>query len=61
MHPNDRVAYDQLADAAPLPWAPNLFRVQRDIVQPALEAAVLTNRDAHAALEDARADARRRL
>jgi sn-glycerol 3-phosphate transport system substrate-binding protein len=58
-HPNDRVAYDQLAAAAPLPWAPNLFRVQRDVVQPALEAAVLANRDAHEVMEEARAEARR--
>jgi sn-glycerol 3-phosphate transport system substrate-binding protein len=58
-HPNDRVAYDQLAYAQPLPWAPGLFRVQRDIVQPALEDAVLANRDAHIVLTDARAEAQR--
>lgn len=59
-HPNDRVAYDQLADADPWPWAPTLFRIQRDVVEPRLEDAVLTNKDAHAVLEDARAAAARR-
>lgn len=53
-HPNDRVAMDQLAFAAPWPWAKNLFRVQREAVQPRLEAAVLGGRDARATLEDAR-------
>ncbi len=28
--PNDRVAVDQLAHAAPWPWSPELFRVQRE-------------------------------
>jgi sn-glycerol 3-phosphate transport system substrate-binding protein len=58
-HPNDRVAYRQLQDAYAWPWAPNLFRIQRDVVEPRLEDAVLTRRDAHAVLEDARAAARR--
>jgi sn-glycerol 3-phosphate transport system substrate-binding protein len=40
-HPNDRVAYDQLADVEPWPWAPELFRIERDIVEPRLEDAVL--------------------
>ena len=58
-HPNDRVAYDQLADAEPFPWAPELFRVERDIVEPRLEEAVLTNRDAHAVMAEAREEAAR--
>src|SRR5579859_5512604 len=46
-HPNDRVAYDQLAQVTPWPWAAELFRVERDIVEPRLQDAVLTGRDAH--------------
>lgn len=58
-HPNDRVAYDQLADVDPWPWAPELFRIERDVVEPRLEDAVLTGRDAHALMDEARDDARR--
>jgi len=57
-HPNDRVAYDQLRDVAPWPWIPELFRVERDIVEPILEEAVLTGRDAGQAMDQARRDAR---
>ena len=57
-HPNDRVALDQLKDAQPWPWAPNLFRIERDVVEPKLEDAVLSNRDAHVALDEARLEAR---
>jgi sn-glycerol 3-phosphate transport system substrate-binding protein len=57
-HPNDRVALDQLRDAQPWPWAPNLFRIERDVVEPKLEDAVLANRDAHVALDEAREEAR---
>jgi sn-glycerol 3-phosphate transport system substrate-binding protein len=53
-HPNDRVAIDQLVAAQPWPWAPTLFRIQREAVQPRLEDAVLGDRDAAAALADAR-------
>jgi sn-glycerol 3-phosphate transport system substrate-binding protein len=53
-HPNDHVAVAQLAAAEPWPWAPELFRVQREAVQPRLEEAVLARRDARAALEEAR-------
>jgi sn-glycerol 3-phosphate transport system substrate-binding protein len=53
-HPNDRVAVDQLAHAAPWPWAPELFRIQREAVQPRLEQAVLERRDARATLDEAR-------
>jgi sn-glycerol 3-phosphate transport system substrate-binding protein len=58
-HPNDRVAYDQLADADPWPWAPELFRLERDVVEPRLEEAVLTGRDAHETMREAREEARR--
>ncbi len=40
-HPNQRVALDQLKFAEPWPWSTRLFRVQREIVQPRLEQAVL--------------------
>jgi sn-glycerol 3-phosphate transport system substrate-binding protein len=53
-HPNDRVAIDQLAHAQPWPWSTNLFRIQREAVQPRLEEAVLGRRDPERALEDAR-------
>jgi sn-glycerol 3-phosphate transport system substrate-binding protein len=43
----------------PWPWAPALFRVERDVVEPRLEDAVLTGRDARAVLDEARADAAR--
>ncbi len=58
LHPNDRVAYDQLADVTPWPWAPDLFRVERDIVEPILEDAVLRGRDAGEAMRQAREEAR---
>ena len=57
-HPNDRVAIDQLAHVAPWPWSKELFRLQREIVQPRLEEAVLARRDARAALDEARAAAK---
>ena len=56
-HPNDWVANAQLADAAPWPWSETLFRVQRDIVVPRLEEAVLANRDPREVLAEARAAA----
>ena len=52
--PNDRVAMDQLAHAMPWPWAENLFRVQRECVDPRLEEAVLGRRDATLMLDEAR-------
>jgi sn-glycerol 3-phosphate transport system substrate-binding protein len=58
-HPNDRVALDQLAVAEPWPWSKDLFRVQREIVQPRLEEAVLTRGNAGALLAEARAAAER--
>jgi sn-glycerol 3-phosphate transport system substrate-binding protein len=59
-HPNDRVAYDQLGDVDPWPWIADLFRIERDVVEPRLEEAVLTRRDAHAVMAEAREDAGRR-
>jgi len=58
-HPNDRVAYDQLADASRWPWVPDLFRIERDVVEPRLEEAVLTGRDPHELMTEARDEARR--
>lgn len=58
-HPNDAVAQAQLADVDPWPWEPNLFRIERDIVDPRLEEAVLLNKDPRATLEQARARAER--
>ena len=57
-HPNDRVALEQLAVAEPWPWSVDLFRIQREIVQPRLESAVIQQRDARAVLTEARALAR---
>ena len=53
-HPNDRVAYDQLRYARPWPWSPELFRIQREVVQPRLEAAVVTNANARELMQRAR-------
>ena len=57
-HPNDAVAVEQLRVASPWPWCTELFRVQREIVQPRLEEAVLARRDATEVLEEARRAAR---
>lgn len=57
-NPNDRVAVDQLAVAAPWPWSADLFRIQREVVQPNLERAVLLGADARQVLSEARALAR---
>ena len=54
-HPNDRVALEQLSVAEPWPWSVDLFRIQREIVQPRLESAVIQQRDASAELTEARA------
>jgi len=54
-HPNARVAIDQLEHAQPWPWATQLFRIQREAVQPKLEQAVLERMDAGEALARARA------
>jgi sn-glycerol 3-phosphate transport system substrate-binding protein len=54
-HENDRVALAQLPDARPWPWSTELFRVQREIVQPRLEPAVLADHPAREVLQEARA------
>jgi sn-glycerol 3-phosphate transport system substrate-binding protein len=56
-HPNDRIAYQQLADVQPWPWAEALFRIQRDVVEPRLEGAVFSNRDPELVMREARAAA----
>jgi sn-glycerol 3-phosphate transport system substrate-binding protein len=58
-HPNERVAVDQLSVAEPWPWSTRLFRVQREIIQPRLEQAVLASGEARRLLEEARALARK--
>lgn len=59
-HPNDEVTIKQLAHVDPWPWAPTLFRIQRDVVEPRLEDAVYRNTDAHAVMAEAREIARKR-
>jgi sn-glycerol 3-phosphate transport system substrate-binding protein len=56
-HPNDRVALAQLESVEPWPWSPTLFRVQREIVDPLLEDAVIAGREASDALATARREA----
>lgn len=56
-HPNDRIALEQLEAVEPWPWSPTLFRVQREIVDPLLEDAVITGRSAADALATARREA----
>ncbi|MSP26728.1 MAG: ABC transporter substrate-binding protein [Myxococcales bacterium] len=53
-HPNFRVAIDQLAHARRWPWHRELFRIQREIVQPRLEAAVLGDAAPATVLAEAR-------
>ncbi len=53
-HPNAKVALDQLSHAHPWPWGTQIFRLQREIVQPRLEAAMLAHEDPARALDDAR-------
>jgi sn-glycerol 3-phosphate transport system substrate-binding protein len=57
-HPADLVAFRQLENADPWPWAELLFRIERDIIEPRLEGAVFANTDARRVLEDAREEAR---
>jgi sn-glycerol 3-phosphate transport system substrate-binding protein len=58
-HPNDRVALDQLAFAQPWPWVRELVRIEREIVEPRLEDAVLSRQDPRPLLQEARRLARR--
>jgi sn-glycerol 3-phosphate transport system substrate-binding protein len=57
-HPNDRVALAELGAVRPWPWSKDLFRVEREIMDPLLEDAVLGNRAASAVLAGARRRAR---
>lgn len=59
-HPNDRVAVDQLGVVLPWPWSQELFRLQREIVQPRLEQAMLPDADPASLLGEARRAAQRR-
>ncbi|MBN1612722.1 MAG: ABC transporter substrate-binding protein [Polyangiaceae bacterium] len=56
-HPNHRVAYEQLRVASAWPWWPSLLSVQREILEPLIERAVLTGGDARRMLSEARARA----
>lgn len=58
-HPNQRVTVDQLKVAEPFPWSTELFRIQREIVQPRLEQAVLSGGGAGRLMAEARALAER--
>jgi sn-glycerol 3-phosphate transport system substrate-binding protein len=40
-HPSDKVVLGELDAVEPWPWSPTLFRVQREIMDPLLEDAVL--------------------
>ncbi|MFO0613139.1 MAG: ABC transporter substrate-binding protein [Polyangiaceae bacterium] len=52
-HPNDRVPVDQLARAHGWPWSRSLLRVQREVIQPSLEAAILGGRPTREVLREA--------
>ncbi len=56
-HPNDRVARGELVKAMAWPWSPELFRVQREVVEPRLEDAVLRRLDAAETMAAARREA----
>ncbi|WP_394842194.1 ABC transporter substrate-binding protein [Pendulispora brunnea] len=60
-HPNDEVALTQLAYVEPWPWATELFRIQRDVVEPRLERAVFDGSNARTVMSEARAVARARV
>ena len=57
-HPNYLVAYDQLDVASALPWSQELFRVQREVIQPRLEQAVLEDLQAGDVMRRALVEAR---
>jgi sn-glycerol 3-phosphate transport system substrate-binding protein len=58
-HPNDKVVLGELDAVEPWPWSPTLFRVQREIMDPLLEDAVLERTDAAQALAKGRQEALR--
>jgi sn-glycerol 3-phosphate transport system substrate-binding protein len=53
-NPNDRVAIDQLRVATPWPWLEDLFRLQREVVQPRVEEAVFNGASASILMAAAR-------
>ena len=53
-NPNARAAYDQLEFAEPWPWSEELFRIQREILQPRLESAVIVGTQAQTLMAEAR-------
>lgn len=54
--PNDKIALAQLEHAGAWPFAPSLFRIQREVVQPKLEEAILLGRAPAEVLARARAE-----
>ena len=56
-HPNDKVVLGELESIEPWPWSPTLFRVQREIMDPLLENAVLEGKSASLALDEGRKEA----
>ncbi len=60
-HPNARVALTQLDVAQPWPWSRELFRIEREIMDPRLEQAVFTGQSARALLDEARRIANREV
>jgi sn-glycerol 3-phosphate transport system substrate-binding protein len=56
-HANDRVVLGELGSIEPWPWSPTLFRVQREIMDPLLEDAVLQKTSAAEALARGRREA----
>ena len=60
-HPNFRVAYDQLEVAEPWPWSPELFRVQREVLDPLIERAILQRESPARLMREARTHALRAM
>ncbi|HMI84247.1 MAG TPA: ABC transporter substrate-binding protein [Polyangiaceae bacterium] len=58
-HRNDEIVLGELDAIEPWPWSPTLFRVQREIMDPLLEDAVLEGTDAATALAKGRKEALR--
>jgi sn-glycerol 3-phosphate transport system substrate-binding protein len=56
-HPNDKVVLGELDAIEPWPWSTTLFRVQREIMEPLLEDAVIEGTSAELALARGRREA----
>jgi sn-glycerol 3-phosphate transport system substrate-binding protein len=56
-HVSDKVVLGELDAIEPWPWSPTLFRVQREIMDPLLENAVLQGTDPARVLEKGRQEA----